>query len=379
MNNLLNYGIDENLSSKVLDLGLNITSIRATSKKNLAEKYGLTEREISILKQRIHRRPIDDEVLEKLLINNAFTCCVCQGVKSDAYIIHHIEHYNLSQDNSYGNLAVLCPNDHELAHREGEALAKKISAKQIRVAKRSWEKKIISRQILEKTLEKDIRELDYVNIPRIMELCYYLFPQIPVTRFTTQLLQIGLIQKNGMINPEYYEKKNLNINTPLRFFAMFGSTALMLHYFHILVECFNKLEVHDLDNLLNKKEIKAGIIGRFCYYAGGVYGKMPRGEITKNSEPTTIHFRRKPFFIEWAVDPMYITSSTATGRIARRPVYLIYGKILNVLEIDEENRKGILVQIRPYGFGITPIQKDRKPEIHYKNMSQNFDNYFESE
>lgn len=369
MNNLLKYGVDTRLAGIAKSKGLNLTTIRSTSIKNLTEKYGLSEIQSKILKRAVKREPIDEDILQLLLERNAFTCCLCNGIKSDAYIIHHIEHYNISQDNSYDNLAVLCPNDHELAHREGEALANKISLSNIKRAKNKWEKLVESNAIKKSALEGEVHDLDYVNVNRILELALQINDEIPETRFTERLEQKGLILQDGNINPQLYKEYNLNPNTPLKFWAYYGSATLTQHYYEILLATLKRMNVHDLDNLLKISELKLGIVGKFCFYTGGVYGRTYKGDvIDENSEPTIIHIRKKPYSVEWKVDPMYITSTTASWRIARRTVYLVYGKILDVCEETINDEKRLVIDIRPYAFGMPEKRKDRTPDIHYRDI-----------
>lgn len=370
MEELLKYGINSDLAHIANSIGLNVTNIRATSKKLLIKNYGLTEQQAKVLKDNIVRKPISEADVQLLLERNAGTCCVCQGKKSDAYIIHHIEHYNISQNNEYDNLVLLCPNDHELAHREGESLANKITPKQLISFKKSWEKNVEENKVRKATLKGEIHDVDYLNVHRILELANQ-FDDVTNTKYYLSLLVQGLIQKDNSLNPKFYTKNKLNPNTPLKFFAGFGSHTLIQHYFDILLNIFERVEVHDLDYLLKKSEIKKGIIGKFCYYVGGVYGKQYRGIINEESEYTSIHFRRKPFIVEWSVNPMFITSSTASWRIARRPIYAIYGKIVNVSEVTENGVDFIHIEIRPYVFGIALTMKNRTPIIHYiKNIDR---------
>ncbi len=62
------------------------------------------------------RATIDKTTLNTLLLNKNFTCCFCLGDKGLTFIVHHIEEYQNIQDNSYENLAVLCPTCHDLAN-----------------------------------------------------------------------------------------------------------------------------------------------------------------------------------------------------------------------------------------------------------------------
>ena len=135
----IQYGVPNNWALKYEKIGLSVATYKATSKKNLSDKYGIPNIEINFVKECLTRQPIDETIVQRLLENNRFICCLCKGQKSDAYVIHHIKEYSKTKDNTYNNLALLCPNDHDLAHREGIALTNKITEKQIKEAKKTWE------------------------------------------------------------------------------------------------------------------------------------------------------------------------------------------------------------------------------------------------
>ncbi len=135
----IQYGVPNNMARKYDSLRLSVSAFRATPKESLIANYNLNEAEIDVVKNCINRKPIDAETIKVLLEKNNYLCCLCKGKKSDAYIIHHIKEYSTSQNNSYENLAVLCPNDHDLAHREGISLTYRITKDQIRHAKLNWE------------------------------------------------------------------------------------------------------------------------------------------------------------------------------------------------------------------------------------------------
>lgn len=378
LKNFLKYGVGKDLATKAIAKGLNISTIKNTSKQNLIEKYNLLNNEAHILKSYTSRKPIDERVLQELLERSAFTCCICRGVKSHAYIVHHIEYYHKSQNNNYENLAVLCPADHELAHREGLALAHKITPKNIKSAKAKWEKIVEENSVRRAAQDGEVLEIDYINVDRVLELVLDINEYIPETIYTQTLLENKLILTTGDINPELYERFNINKYEKLNFFSRFGSTMLIRHYFELFRQCLNRLQFHDLDDLLTLSSIKKGVIGEFCFYVGGLYGRTYKGnEINASTEDTIIHFRRKPFYIEWKVKPMFITSTTAHGRISERPIYLVYGKILNITEQEMDGNKRLKIEIRPYAFGIPNKSKRRKPAIHYRDIDIDIYDYEE--
>ncbi|MBV5281822.1 MAG: hypothetical protein JZU53_05230 [Paludibacter sp.] len=135
----IQYGVPSNWAHDYELIGISSSTFKQTSKKNLFGKYNIAKTQIDFVKNCLIRQPIDEAVICKLLENNNFVCCLCKGTKSAAYIIHHITEYSITKDNSYSNLAVLCPNHHDLAHRNGIALTNKISGDQIKEAKKNWE------------------------------------------------------------------------------------------------------------------------------------------------------------------------------------------------------------------------------------------------
>lgn len=140
---------------------------------------------------------------------------------------------------------------------------------------------------------------------------------------------------------------------------------LKFHYYDIFKKIITHLEFKDLDLLLNKTSIKAGVVGEYCYYVGGLYSSTLPGDINGETEFMKFHIRKKQFIVEWLVDPKYFGSSSAKWRTAQRNVYMIYGKIRN-LNIDVvDGKKKIIIDIRPYCFGLPEKRIDRKPIIAY--------------
>jgi hypothetical protein len=138
----IKYGVPSIWAAKYERLAISCATFKATSAKNLTTRYNIAADEVTFVKNCLVRQPIDDWVVQKLLENSRFVCCICKGQKSDGYIIHHIIEYSLTQDNSYENLAVVCPNDHDLAHRSGISLTNKLTEQQLRITKANWEKEV---------------------------------------------------------------------------------------------------------------------------------------------------------------------------------------------------------------------------------------------
>ncbi|THF51734.1 HNH endonuclease [Flavobacterium supellecticarium] len=363
----IQYGVSSDLAQKLKLLGIPKTTFEKTSNKNLREKYFLPDDEIILVKELIKRQPIREDIIEKLLENSNYTCCICKGTKGKSYIIHHIEEYSTSQNNEYHNLAVLCPDDHDIAHKKGKSLTLKLTENQINNAKYKWEEEVKRRNIEKASKNGNIFEVDFINIPRILELCIELFDKIPNTRYTEQLLSLGLITIDGGINETKLSEVNENPTTPLIFFAPHGAAILKAHYYEIFQKVLMHLNFIDLDLLLNRNSIKSGIVGEYCYYVGGPYSSKLPNPITKDCELMRFYFKRKPFIVEWLVDPKYFSSSSAKHRTNHRNVYMIYGKIRNVNIEIRDDKQHIIIDIRPYCFGLPELRKHRVPDIAYRD------------
>ncbi len=144
-NTYIQYGVPSNWATDYEQKGISANTFKNTPKKDLISKYNISAVQIKMVKECLVRQPIDESVVQKLLERNRYVCCLCKGQKGSAFIIHHIIEYSKTKDNKYSNLAVLCLNDHELAHRSltGVSLAIKITAKYIRESKKNWEEEVI--------------------------------------------------------------------------------------------------------------------------------------------------------------------------------------------------------------------------------------------
>ncbi|WP_372775261.1 HNH endonuclease [Mangrovibacterium sp.] len=361
----IQYGVASDLAEKLSHLGLPKSTFDKTSTKNLCERYGLDSEEVKLVKELIKRHPIDENTIEHLLESANYVCCVCKGTKGSSYIIHHMEEYSISQNNEYYNLAVLCPTCHDTAHKNGKSLSLKLTEDQIYKSKEKWEKEVERLNVEKASKNGNIFEVDFLNVPRILELSRELFSEIPTTSYTEDLIKQNLIDIDSNLNSQKIADLARNPNTPLIFFAAWGSSMLKFHYFDIFKRILSHLEFKDLDLLLTKTSIKSGIVGEYCYYVGGLYSSTLPGDINGETVFMKFHIRKKQFIVEWLVDPKYFGSSSAKWRTAQRNVYMIYGKVRNVnIEVVDDKKK-IIVDIRPYCFGLPEKRIDRKPIIAY--------------
>jgi len=97
-------------------------------------------------------------VLRSLLENSNYLCNCCKGDKGQCFIVHHIEEYSTSQDNSYGNLIVLCPTCHDQAHRSPTQLTLSIPPEMLKYSKANWEVEV-ERRNAERAVRKPESEV----------------------------------------------------------------------------------------------------------------------------------------------------------------------------------------------------------------------------
>lgn len=269
----LQYGVPKNIAEDLAQKGLPVTTFKATSNENLADKYGLTLDIIELVKERIQRQSIASETIETLLENSNYTCCVCKGVKGKSYIIHHIEEYSKTQDNSESNLAVLCPTCHDLAHRNS-GLTNRLTSKEILRLKATWEQQVKKHLVEAAASCGEIQDTDYINIPRITELALNVFgEELNSNWLKTPKELTGISSADELIA----EKGLLSLG--------FEAMRVNYHYTEVFRTLTGRINFQNLDDLLQNKAIHySDFIGTFCFYVGGLYGKKIQLPISNNSE-----------------------------------------------------------------------------------------------
>lgn len=365
----LKYGLSTEVASKLMRLDLSISNIKTLPAKDLVSIYGLEAEEVQYLKKLLTRQPIPDLVLNELLGNNNYVCCVCKGIKSPAYVIHHINPYSMTRDNSYSNLAVLCPADHDLAHREGIGLTSKLTKKQIIYAKAKWEKEVEKYNSIQACISGRYSHIEYCNIERIFDLCIQTHCCIPKVELTDYLVANEILLPSGLVNDAKLNKDYPNrVISPLNFFGGGGAALLREYYFQLFQSILNNKKIVDLDSLLNKTALaKNDLIGTMCIYIGGIYGTAPKIPVTADASPVKMYIRRKPFYVTWVIDPRLMTSNTSTIRIGGHNIHFICGTIRSIDTIIVKGENFIHYDIRPYIMGAPSVHFNRRPDISYSD------------
>ncbi|WP_083296202.1 HNH endonuclease signature motif containing protein [Duganella sp. HH101] len=369
---LLRYGVSNLLAEKANEVGLTISKVRTLSQRDMVSKYGLTTGEAKALTAAVRRAAIDSGVVQLLLERSNFVCCVCKGMKGHAYIIHHIVEYEKTQDNSYDNLAVLCPNDHDLAHQRGLSL--RLTVNQIRNAKTSWEQKVLVANVRRaaQMIEVNDDAIDYVNVNRIEELCVRLFKEIPTTGLTDRLKRARILKKDGSFDQRFVQTK-LSGGRYLFDYITHQETE---HYKQLMQEIATVTEFIDLDAAASAGRTKLKATeGQYAFFIGGVCAKGPDLPIVAATPPIMMHYSRKNIRIEWILDPMFLMSTSAIARIGGKNRYVIYCLIRTV---DKQEGGDILVKASPLLIAQPTTYIDKTPLIayqkrHERDIAEGFD------
>jgi len=112
---LISNGFDSQLAQKVVDKNYSYSKLGVTNKSDLKKDF--YDYEVETIINLTKRQPIPEEIIERLVEECDWKCCVCWNTnKEEPVIIHHIEEHSKTRDDSYENLVVLCLNHHAIAH-----------------------------------------------------------------------------------------------------------------------------------------------------------------------------------------------------------------------------------------------------------------------
>jgi hypothetical protein len=152
------------------------------------------------LQEKIRRPPIPTGTLFALLHKAKRTCCVCRTPRMPI-VVHHIVEWHLTHDHSEANLAVLCLNDHALAHTVS-GMSQNLSSEMVRRHKAEWEKQV---QVADGRTVNDLARAsganwDYVNLVRVFRLADDLGVNLRQMSGFDYLRAAGLITEQGSLS-----------------------------------------------------------------------------------------------------------------------------------------------------------------------------------
>lgn len=364
LDRLLQYGIASPLAEKARAAGLTTTKIRTLAVRDLVEKFRLEAAEAAELKKCVSRQPIDVEIAELLLRSSNHVCCVCKGAKGHGVIIHHIVEYERSQDNSYSNLAVLCPNDHDRAHQKGLTLG--LTVDQIKKSKYLWEQRVevLNAERAAKAINVRSEAVDYVNVMRIEEMCIQRFGSVPTTTISPSLLRAGIIGPDRRFDEKYVREQK----SGRKYLFDYINSGETEHYRQLLEKLSEQVDFEDLSEVARRGIRKISALeGRFAFFIGGVSSKRPKLPIA-GSEPFEWRYKARSVEITWNGDAKYLISMSAIGRQGSVNRYVIYCLVRTVVKIQD----AIQVKCSPLFVAQPTAFVERKPAVAWQRLEARY-------
>ncbi|MCA9734567.1 HNH endonuclease [candidate division KSB1 bacterium] len=139
--NLLAAGLDSSLAEKAIEKDFNLSTLRNATKKSLKQHF--EDWEIQRIQDALQRKPVPDDIVEKLIECCDWSCCLCWDINRQVpIIIHHLVEHAKGGTNAYDNLVILCLNHHGLAHSKWEISRHPAPADYIKKRKSEFEKAI---------------------------------------------------------------------------------------------------------------------------------------------------------------------------------------------------------------------------------------------
>lgn len=269
---LIRRGISTSQAEFIINNGFNISKLQLMSKQEL-EGLGLNEADI----EKIHdksRPPIPEEIINKVLYEAKFTCCICRD-SSKPIIIHHIKPWSESHSHAEENLVVLCVDHHDEVHTKHEHSIN-LTEHRVRDAKKKWLALVkgFERESALGIIKQYAACWDYFNINRIYELTDNLkIDVVKENKYFNALFKAGYVSEEGWLVP-------INNSWPIeikisRYWLDFvgGYNNIGLFFATIMKKIINKADIKVLNRIWNKNKlasiVRSGDIviynGVFCY------------------------------------------------------------------------------------------------------------------
>ncbi len=230
------------------------------------------------------RPPIPFNTLASVLIASRFTCCVCHDT-GRSVVVHHIEDWAKSRDHSCDNLAILCLEDHDKAHKSG-GHTQNLTPDLVRQAKRQWEEKVAkmdTRAILDASAVESASWWLFNHI-RLFGLAADLNIELSKVKGFTDARRRGLLDDSGLLQPR----------DPQTSWMYEGGDGIPLHRYvtGVLRAVLEHLTVYNVSDDLDRS-ILAGVIhsGQFIFLQGTIYFQT-RGVASRGPGQTIIGTRR---------------------------------------------------------------------------------------
>lgn len=251
------------------------------------------------------RPPVPFSNLACVLIANRFTCCVCRNHERSV-VVHHIKPWANSHDHSPPNLAVLCLEHHDRAHRTG-GLTQNLTSALVRRFKDDWEQYVGHMDALavltSSALDSDSWWL--FNHVRIFELAASLNIDLSDIQGSAHLRSVRLVGSDGRPTPPHANQLSYFYEGE-HGISLYGYTR---NVFNAVLGCITALNVSDdLDRGFLTSVLKRG---DFVILQGSFSFKPTQP--SKDGPGQTIFGKRKANGVEiyFSADRWEATSNSA--------------------------------------------------------------------
>lgn len=169
----MQYGISQDDAEEILNRGYNLTKIRNISINDLVRIF--SEERVRDWKEKVKRKRIPNKDFYKLLNKSDFECVLCEFGNKSSVIIHHIEKYEISQNNEFDNLILLCLNHHDQVHTHSDLTQDKFSPD---ILKKMRDKRY--KLVDKKRYELELNRIEDIEIEPVKQLGYLFANLIPI-------------------------------------------------------------------------------------------------------------------------------------------------------------------------------------------------------
>lgn len=286
------------------------------------ESLGLTYHEIELLSSQGRKR-IPNQILNNVLIKSKFCCALCRDKKAH-FIIHHIEEYLVSKNNSEDNLIVLCPNCHAKVHSKSE-ISRNITPDILKESKARWEEQCRiedAAYILQLSHTRDSR-WDWFNVPRIRELFH------KHTKYIKSLRVFKVLKTKGFIDyDDFLDMGKIQDTAKPSHFTDFGDGTLITSYLGNLIEkIIFDITPFDLTPFLSNANILQGIVEKDSYIA--LQGRFYFKDI--NDGKKEAYYKAHGVKISFIYDLYYCASSSSKyDSMFGNKVITVLGRVIDI-------------------------------------------------
>jgi hypothetical protein len=307
VNALMARGFDSDRALK-FSMGHTLTSLRRKTDTELLQ-IGLSQFEVDAIRPG-SRPPLDEDVVFKLLHDSKRTCCICRDPERPI-IIHHIEEYSTSHDNTESNLVVLCLEHHGEAHTKRQ-LSLTLTPEHIREHKRRWLNAVAisDARTLVDGASANYANWDYINLKRLFELLQNLGLAGIAGRGFDYLKAREIVDDTGLITSSQTWKVD---HRPSFYQYQLGDGIYLYAYTKSLLEAgLIRLGIADLTNNWSHNELKTLLKpGKWIAVQGAFYFKRMNKLNRGPGQEMLVHQKRQGVSTEFLIDLWEATSSSA--------------------------------------------------------------------